>query len=129
MRYRISQYAEALHDALEGKGPDARRAIARHFARLLARHRIMGKAGAILAVYEKISFRRNNTRKVKIESPGPVSEHTKKEIRDILGTKVHFEEIENPALLAGVKILLDEEILIDASGVRQMESMLKKSRS
>ncbi len=123
MKYRPAQYAEALYDALEGKGPEDRRTIARSFARVLSRHRMTAKTSAILASYEKLSLGRHGMHKVRIESEAPVSEQTRKEIREILGTKIHFEEQENPALLAGMKILVDDELLIDASARRQLDNL------
>lgn len=123
MRYRPAQYAEALYEALEGKGPEDRRTIARNFARMLSRHRMTAKTSVILASYEKLSLRRHGMHKVRIEATSPVSKQIRKEIHEILGAKIHFEEIENPNLLAGVKILVDDELLIDASAKRQLEKL------
>lgn len=126
MRYRVAQYAEALFGTLEDKNEKERRAIARRFGALLARHRMLGKADAILSAYEKIILRARGARKIMIESAAPVSASLKKEIKKILGAKIYFEEKENPALLAGIKILMDDELLIDASGRRQIDRMLGK---
>jgi len=123
MRYRPAQYAEALYEALEGKGPKDRRTIARSFARMISRHRMTAKTSVILAAYEKLSLRRRGMHKVRIEAAGPVSEQTRKEIREILDAKIHFEEVDNPDLLAGVKILVDDELLIDASARRQLDNL------
>ena len=87
---------------------------------------MLGKAGMILAAYEKLSLRARGERKVRIESAGPVPEQVKKSIREIIGSKIQFEEAVNPALLAGVKILVDDELLIDASARRQLEKLFLK---
>lgn len=128
MRYRPVQYAEALHEAMSGKKEPEQRAIARRFGRVLARHRVFGKTSAILAAYEKLTLCAQGTRKVRIESTGFVPEQLKKKIQKILGKKIQFEEKENPELLAGVKILINDELLIDASARRQLKGMLRKSR-
>mgnify|MGYP003394656396 FL=1 len=60
-------------------------------------------------------------RKVRIESAAPVSAQLKKEISEILGKKIVLEEKTRPDLLAGIKILVDDELLIDATGKRQLE--------
>ena len=127
MRYRPSQYAEALHEALEGKKPAERASTVRQFVRVLSRHRVIGKSDSILAAYEKLNLRRHGMRKVKIESPGRVSDQLKKNIHEILDAKIHWQEVENPELLAGVRILVDDELLIDASAKRQVDRMLKET--
>ncbi|MEK7541526.1 MAG: F0F1 ATP synthase subunit delta [Patescibacteria group bacterium] len=126
MRYRISEYARALSGALEGKNEVDRRAIARRFAEVLMRHRALGKAVVILAAYEKIALRAQGASKVRIESAMRVSAELRAKIRGILGAKIYFTEVENAGLLAGVKILIDDELLIDASGLRQIERMFGK---
>ncbi len=128
MKYRASQYAEALFEALEEKKPGERAGIIRSFVRMMFRHRVIGKSRAILAAYEKLVLREQGMRKVRIESPGRISDQLKKDIREILGAKIHWEEKENPDLLAGVRILVDDELLIDASAKRHVGRMLKKSR-
>lgn len=124
MRYGSAQYAEALQGALKGKKETEQQAIVRRFAAVLARHRMLGKADAILAAYEKLTLRAQGARRVKIESASPASDQLKKDIRKILGAEIYFEEKENADLLAGVKILIDDELLIDASGRRQVDRML-----
>ena len=128
MRYRIAQYAEALHAALKDKKASQQRVIARQFAQVLMRHRMIGKANLILAAYEKLALQKQGMRKVRIESASPVSEQLKKEIGKILGAKINFEEVESHDLLAGIKIFVDDELLIDASARRQVDIMLKQSR-
>lgn len=126
MKYRPAQYAEALHRALSGKKEPERRAIARRFAQVLMRRRMLGRTGVILAAYEKILLRVQGVRRVRLESADPVSARVKTDISGILGVKVYFEEVGNPALLAGVKILIDDELLIDASARRQIDRMLSR---
>ena len=126
MRYRVIQYAEALHAALREKPMSQQQEIMRRFAALLTRHRMSGKSDLIVAAYEKIVLQENGVRKVRIESASPVSGQLKKEIGDILGKKVQIEETVNPRLLAGVKILVDDELLIDASAQRQVEKIFSK---
>lgn len=128
MKYRPAQYAAALYAIMSGKKEADRRAITRRFVRILAHHRMLGAAPAILAAYEKLFLRAHGERKVRIESATPVSEEVKKEIAGILGAKIHFEEKETPGILAGIKILIDDELLIDASAERQIKRMLGASK-
>ena len=121
MRYRPAQYAEALHGALEGKPVAKRKDIIRRFIAMVARHRMSNKIGLIVSAYEKLVLHEGGMRKVRIESAAPVSAQLKKEISEILGKKIVLEEKTRPDLLAGIKILVDDELLIDATGKRQLE--------
>lgn len=126
MKYRITQYAEALHAALKNAPASKQKEVMRRFAVLLTRHRMSGKSDLVVAAYEKIVLRESGMRKVRIESAAPVSERLKKEIGGILGKKLVVEEETHPELLAGIKILVDNELLIDASAKRQLEKIFQK---
>lgn len=126
MKYRITQYAEALHGALKAAPASKRREIMRRFAALLTRHRMSGKSDLVVAAYEKIVLQESGMRKVSIASAAPVTEQLKKEIGGILGKKILIKEETHPELLAGIKILIDNELLIDASAKRQMERIFQK---
>ena len=121
MKYLPAQYAQALHAALTEASAAKQKEIMARFAALLVRHRMSGKSGAVVAAYEKIVLRASGMRKVKIESAAPADGRLKKEIGKILGKKIFIEEEMHPELLAGIKILVDNELLIDASGKRQVE--------
>ena len=129
MKYRVTQYAEALHAALKGAPVSKHKDIMRRFAALLGRHRMSGKSDLVVAAYEKIVLRETGMRKVKIESAAPASEQLKKEIGAVLGENIFIEAKTNPELLAGIKILVDNELLIDASAKRQLARMLSHQKS
>lgn len=126
MKYRVIQYAEALHAALKNVPVSKQKELMRQFAALLTRHRMSAKSGLIVAAYEKIVLRESGMRKVNIESAAPVTERLKKEIGKILGEKIFIQEETHPELLAGIKILVDNELLIDASAKRQVERIFEK---
>lgn len=127
MKYRVTQYAQALHAALKNEPASKQKEIMRRFVVLLGRHRMSAKSGLIVSAYEKIVLRESGMRKVKIESAAPITEHLKKEISGILGKKILIEEKMNPELLAGIKILVDNELLIDASAKRQLEKLFTRA--
>lgn len=126
MKYRITQYAEALHAALNNAPASRHKEIMRRFVALLVRHRISGKSDSVVAAYEKIVLRESGMRKVKIESATSVSEQLKKEIGRILGRKIYIEEAIRPEIVAGITILVDDELLIDASAKRHIEKIFQK---
>lgn len=126
MKYRITQYAQALHAALKSAPASKQKEIMRRFIILLGRHRMSGKSDLVVSAYEKIVLRESGMRKVKIESAAPVSGRLKKEIGGILGKQILIEERTSPELFAGIKILVDNELLIDASAKRQLERIFQK---
>ena len=123
MKYRSSQYAQALYVATEGKSEAEQKKIIKRFVELLVRHRVIGKAHAISAAYEKLALQKRGERLVQIETATPASEKLKQEIRTVLGKNIYIKERVNPQVLGGVKMLVDDEILIDASVKRQLERM------
>lgn len=127
MKYRVTQYAEALHAALKNAPASKHKEVMRRLAVLLTRHRMSGKSDLVVAAYEKIVLRESGRRKVRIESAAPVSERLKKEIGGILGKKILVEEKTSPELFAGIKILVDDELLIDASAKRQLEKLFTRA--
>ena len=129
MKYRVSQYAEALAAATEGKNEAEQKRIVKRFSDLLLRHRVIGRARMIYAAYEKIVLQKKGMRSVRIETASPASEKIKKEIHAMLGKNIHIEEITNPDLLGGITIVVDDEILIDASVKRQMGNLFRKKLS
>ena len=129
MKYRVSQYAQALHAALIGKSEAEQKKIIVRFVELLVRHRVIGKAHAICAVYEKLALQKRGERLVQIETASPASETLKQQIYTVLGKNIHIEERVNSQVLGGVKMLIDDEILIDASAKGQIENLFIKKPS
>lgn len=126
MKYRASQYAEVLWSALEGKTEAEQKKIIKRFGELLVRHQATGKTRAIYAAYEKLELRKQGMREVRLEMASLASDKLKKEIHGDLGKNIHIKEIVNPDIIGGIKILVDDEILIDASVKRQIESLFRK---
>ena len=129
MKYRLKQYAEALAAATEGKSEAEQKKIVTRFTELLVRHRMIGKAPMICIAYEKLVLQKKGMRSVRIETATPASEKIKQEIHAMLGKNIHIEAVTNPHLLGGITILVDDEILIDASVKRQFENLFIKKPS
>ncbi|TSC75151.1 MAG: ATP synthase subunit delta [Parcubacteria group bacterium Gr01-1014_33] len=123
MKYSPRQYAAALCGVLEKKSERERKEVVKNFLRALAREKMHAKLPMILREAEKQILARQGIKKVSVESASPLSAKIKKEIGAIFGKKIHLEEKTNPALLAGIKILVDDELLVDASGRRRVERL------
>lgn len=126
MKYRPEQYAQALLMACGQKSDIEQKKIIKQFVELLVRHQATGKTHAICVAYEKLELLNKGMRGVRLETAGSVSEKLKNEIHEILGKNIQIEEVINPHLLGGIKIIVDNEILIDASAQRQIDHFFRK---
>src|SRR3989344_1352795 len=115
MKYSAKQYAAALKLALKGKDAQQRREIIKRFLRILRKNRAGGKLSSILKDLEMQYMHDSGLSKVRVEAASPLSSKIKSEIEKIFGKKLYLEEKTNPELLAGLKILVDGEVFIDAS--------------
>lgn len=126
MKYSNSQYARAVRESLKGKSVSERREILKNFLAVLRKNRDAGRLNRILKEIERESLKAAGMRKVAVESAAELSRNTRKEIEEIFGRKIVMREKINPAILAGVKITVDDELLIDASASRQLSQMFLK---
>lgn len=126
MRYRPGHYAQALAESLADTTSETARTRIRAFAQLLKKHRMLGKAESIARAAERRLAAGAGVRRILIESAAPDPGAVKKEITELLGGKVWLEEKARPELLAGIRILIDDETLIDASAERRLVEMFQK---
>ncbi len=125
MKYTAGQYAEALVEVLEMSGEKGRSRIAASFLRVLRRNGETAKIFSILREAERLYYRRNKLRKIELESAAPLSDSIRKEVQHAIPGGVITKEAVDPSLLGGIKILVDDEILIDASARRQLMKLFK----
>lgn len=121
MKYNISQYASAFVAALEDKSTHERADMIRRFLSVVRKNKDWPRIGRILQEVERQSLRKQGMRKVGVESTASLSHEWRKEIEKVFGKKLVLEEKIKPELLAGVKILVDGELLIDASAKRRLD--------
>jgi F0F1-type ATP synthase delta subunit len=126
MKYSPQQYAEALHDSLEGEIGTKRVKILQRFDELLAKNRDGHLKNRILAQFEKIHLEKQGLRKVDVESAKPVSLETKEQLKKIIGDKILLTEKVNPDLVAGITILVDDSLYIDASARTRIQQLFVK---
>jgi len=126
MKYTAKQYAGAIIEALEGKNLKAQKEIMERFLRLIVKNGDWGLRSAILIALEKLILKKKDLKKVCVEAPQEISVTLKSEIEKIFGRRIHLFQKINPSLLGGIKILIDDEVLIDASARKQIDKMFAK---
>ena len=124
MKYAVSQYARALADLLDGKSEKERKEIAIKFAKIAQRHRATSHLPRIFETTDRHLLKKRGLKKVIIESASRLNGHIRKEIMEVLGKNIYIEERVRASMIGGIKILIDDETLIDASAKTQIERMV-----
>ena len=127
MKYTVTQYSEAIAAALAPAAAAARPQMIRRFLALLQKNKDAKLLGAIMHKTERRWLAGQRLYKVAVESASPVTPAIKKEIEAALlmmNKKPMWEERIDPSLLGGIRILIDDEFLIDASARRRLNRML-----
>ncbi|MDP3795327.1 MAG: F0F1 ATP synthase subunit delta [bacterium] len=125
MKYTPRQYARALLEATAGVPQKEQKVRMRQFLKLLGRNGDRRQLARILSEVERQELRAQGLRKVLAETPNGLSPKVKNDIESILGNKVRIEESVRPELLAGVRLVVDGETLIDATAKRQIARMFQ----
>jgi len=123
MKYTIRQYAAAFFAAYQDKAEPEQKEVVRNFLSILRKNKDWVKLGQILHEVEKLYYRKTGLKKVEIETAS-FMETLRQDIENILGKNIFIKEKVNPEVLAGVKILINDEILIDATAQSQLRRML-----
>ena len=123
MKHTIRQYAEAFLSALHEKKEKERARVIKGLLETLRRNGDKSKLALILNETEKQYYKNQNVHKIKLSSVFPVHDSIKKEILKSMGNGVVTDEVIDSSLLGGIKILVDDEILIDATIKRQLERL------
>ncbi|MBI2121540.1 MAG: F0F1 ATP synthase subunit delta [Candidatus Sungbacteria bacterium] len=126
MKYSSKQYASVILSAFDGKSEKERKEILKRFVDVLAKNRDMARLGAILREIEREFLKKSGRKKIWVESVSPVSDDLRQEIEKTVAGKTYLYEKINPSLLAGLRILINDELLIDASAKRQIDKLFLK---
>lgn len=122
MKYISSQYARSLLSALKNKSENEQKKIIHNFLCILRKNRDWHERGRIFRETEKQFLKESGIKKVSIETSSTISKEMKKEIENIFGKKIFLRERVKSDLCAGIRIEINDEILIDATA----KSRLKK---
>lgn len=125
MKYTTKQYASSLLAALDKKSPKEEKEVVRRFLGALQRNGDYAHRAKILEVAERLYFKKNGISKVEVELASDTPANLHKEIESALGRKVVFSDRKNANILGGIKILIDDETLIDASARTQVAKLFQ----
>lgn len=124
MKISPRAYAKAFIGILKGKSAVEQKKMFRRLLGIISKKGDTKQLGPIMREVERLYFASQKKKKVVIESNNPVSELVKREVKHLLGDVSIIEKL-NPALLAGIKILINDEVLIDASAAAQLKKLFR----
>ncbi len=127
MNYTHVQYASALNAALTNAKTKDMRTIVLPFLELLARHKATARLPYIMRAFTKIERMTHGITDLSIESAAELSKETKHELTHTPDRKTRIRITVRPELLAGLMIIVNDELLIDATGRRQLEQLMTAS--
>lgn len=94
------------------------------FLKLLARHKATAHLPRIMRALTKVERTEKGFTDIVVESASVLSKETEREILHVLSGKIRIKTALRPELLAGLAITVNDELLIDATGRRQLERLM-----
>jgi F0F1-type ATP synthase delta subunit len=129
MKYRMNSYRDSFLAAVKGKSDSESKRITKNFLAILIRDKSFSKINEIMRAIHLEHLKRLGRKEIHAHSPSTLDSKTKKELHAIFGKDAHIKETVDPELLGGVKLLVDDEILIDSTAKRWIDEMFNKKRA
>ncbi|MGC8775747.1 MAG: F0F1 ATP synthase subunit delta [Minisyncoccia bacterium] len=121
MKYDYKTYAKALVLALNQKVPKEK--IILNFLNLLKKNNDWHQLEKIIDLAEKLIYEKENKKKIIIETARP-QQNLVNQLKKFFPQDELVEKI-NPNLIAGLKILINNELQLDFSLKNRLEKILK----
>jgi F0F1-type ATP synthase delta subunit len=122
MKYKVKDYANALVEILsEGEISDKK--IAQGFIKLLERQNDFKKSKEIIDLAEFLLVKKNNKKSVIFETARKLSDSQRKTLLKSTEKGDIIKEKINPELIAGVKIIVDNEKQLDQTMLKKLQTI------
>jgi len=122
MKYGVHIYARAFADVI-AKQPEQYSESFQRFVLILKKNGDAGAAKKILSKAREFLIRKSGGRRVVLESARPLSEGDLAKLREEFSPRDLIETSVNPEILGGVKIMIDDEQIIDATLSRKLKKI------
>jgi len=127
MRYQAKDYAEAFLEVVEGKSGEEQRLMMKRFLDTVKKFGDAGNLKKIFAAVELVLTKERGGKEVVVESAREIPVALHKELETKFKSEDLVRERINPALIAGVRVLIDGEWMVDASLKRRLEKLFTAS--
>jgi len=122
MRYPAKIYARALADFLQQpEEKDAK--LADNFLKLLTRNNDLKKTDAILSIARKIYLKRTGNKYIVFETARKMSPKNENLLMSLAKKGDIVEEKISPEIIAGIKVVIDNEKQFDASVIKKIKKL------
>ena len=124
MRHSIKTYSSLFAQALS-KAPTAKekKLVIDNFIQLLKNHHSIGSSREIIRSIRHILKRKFGIRTASITTARPLHANITTTLTSILPPDSHLEFKTDPACIGGIRILLDDELLIDSTLEQKVNSL------
>ncbi|MEK7658645.1 MAG: F0F1 ATP synthase subunit delta [Patescibacteria group bacterium] len=120
---KASPYAKATEDKSEGQGK-----VVANFVKLLVKNGQEKKAKEILDLAEDLLLAKQGKRKINFQTARKITAEQKKLLQSVAKDGDKTKETINPELIAGVKIIINNERQFDASMQKKLSRIFAGSR-
>lgn len=125
MKTTPKQYAISLYEAVQHASPKEAEELVANFVKLLRVNNNLSLGKKIIAEYEAYDRKQKGIARIKITSSEKLSPAVTSGIVKHFAKQVEMEEAVDPALLGGIVLEIDEDILIDGSVRTKLENLKK----
>ncbi len=124
MKYPVHAYADAFLSLIE-EHPEKKSEIVKGFARTLQASGDAENVDKIIACVEEKMARKEGRAKIKIYSARILPDALVQKIKNAFGKDALVSHVIAPEIIAGVKIVVNDEIMIDATLKKKLELITK----
>jgi len=124
MKYKTKDYAEALVEVLS-ESKLSEKKIMQGLIKLLERQNDLKKSKEIIDLAEFLLAKKNNKKSIVFETARKLSEAQRKTLLKSTETGDIIKEKINPEVIAGVKIIVDNEKQLDQTLLKKLQTILK----
>lgn len=125
MRYSVKKYAQALYESSKGKSGAESEKVVKSFVALLDHYHDRSLLARVIEQYERIRRQSEGITKVEATTARKLSSKSKGEIEKKFGGKVEISEKVHPEVLGGVKLIINDEYLVDGTMEGKVERLYK----
>lgn len=125
MKYTPKQYATALFESLQEKGanPDA---VVKSFAKMLAGNYDRALLPKVIMQLKKLERTKAGKHDVVLTSARPLEKQVIAAVKQKVGEKSEIREVVDGAVLGGIKILINDEVVIDGTLKTRIERTVEQ---
>lgn len=125
MKYISAMYAKAFATAAKASASVDKTMLVNNFVSLLKRTGDIRYGDRIMQAVEALWVQREGGRSVRLETAQPMNERLRKAVHAKFTNKDVIRETINPALIAGIRIVVNGERELDGSMRRKVQKLFR----